>query len=276
MKPSPTSSSARPGERRRAADWQPPARSLPRAAELTLDPAKQARRALGAAEAKQLAGAPQEALSLLAAAADGPLEEVDRAMLQRLHGQIALDLRRAADAVPLLLDAARRLEIPDPRLARETYLEALRAASVAGRLGGGVLAAAKAARKAPPAAGAPDGIDLLLDGLAARFTDGYAASARRSQAGARGRSRRSADVPGETCAGRGSLVASPLTCSMTTPGTRSPPGTYRSPGIPVRLRCFRWRSTIARCSAASRVSWGLPRRCWTRRTRSPRRREQQR
>ena len=150
---------------------------LARAAELTLDPAKQARRALGAAEAKQLAGAPQEALSLLATAADGPLEEFDRAMLQRLHGQIALDLRRAADAVPLLLDAARRLEKSDPRLARETYLEALRAASVAGRLGGGVVAAAKAARKAPPAAGAPDGIDLLLDGLAARFTDGYAASA---------------------------------------------------------------------------------------------------
>ena len=150
---------------------------LARAAELTLDPAKQARRALEAAEAKQLAGAPQDALSLLAAASDGPLEEVDRAMLQRLHGQIALDLRRAADAVPLLLDAARRLESPDPHLARETYLEALRAASVAGRLGGGVVAAAKAARKARSAARAADGIDLLLDGLAARFTDGYAASA---------------------------------------------------------------------------------------------------
>src|SRR6201993_1847412 len=65
---------------------------LARAAELTLDPAKQARRALEGAEAKQLAGAPQEALSLLAMAADGPVEEFDRAMLQRLHGQIHLDL----------------------------------------------------------------------------------------------------------------------------------------------------------------------------------------
>ena len=70
-------------------------------------------------------------------------------MLQRLHGQIALDLRRAGDAVPLLLDAARRLEPLDRRLMRETYLEALRAASVAGRLGGGMVAAAKAARSAP-------------------------------------------------------------------------------------------------------------------------------
>ena len=149
---------------------------LQRAAELTLDPAKQAQRALKAAEAKQLAGAPQEALSLLATAADGPLEELDRAVLQRLHGQIALDLRRAADAVPLLLDATRRLQSRDPRLARETCLEALRAASVAGRLGSGVVAAAKSARRTPPSE-CPDATGLLLDGLAARFTDGYAASA---------------------------------------------------------------------------------------------------
>jgi DNA-binding CsgD family transcriptional regulator len=150
---------------------------LQRAAALTLDPAKRARRALSAAEAKQLAGAPQEALTLLSSAADGPLGELDRAMLQRLHGQIALDLRRAADAVPLLLDAARRLTALDPDLARRTYLEALRAASVAGRLGSGTLAAAKAARNAPPPAGPPGSSDLLLDGLAIRFTDGYAPSA---------------------------------------------------------------------------------------------------
>jgi DNA-binding CsgD family transcriptional regulator len=150
---------------------------LQRAAALTLDPGARARRALEAAGAKQLAGAPEEALTLLSAAADGPLDEFDRAMLQRLHGQSALDLRRAGVAVPLLLDAASRLEPLDPALARETYVEALRAASVAGRLGGGMLVAATAARSAPPPPGAPRGIDLLLDGLAVRFTDGYAASA---------------------------------------------------------------------------------------------------
>jgi DNA-binding CsgD family transcriptional regulator len=150
---------------------------LQRAAALTVDPGRRSRRALEAAGAKQLAGAPQEALTLLSTAADGPLDELDRAMLGRLHGQIALDLRRGGDAVPLLLDAARRLESLDPGLARETYLEALRAAHVAGRLGGGMLAAAKAARNAPPPAGSPTAIDLLLDGLAVRFTDGYAASA---------------------------------------------------------------------------------------------------
>jgi DNA-binding CsgD family transcriptional regulator len=150
---------------------------LQRAAALTLDPGARARRSLAAAAAKQLAGAPEEALTLLSAAADGPLDEFDRAMLQRLHGQSALDLRRARVAVPLLLDAAGRLEPLDPGLARETYVEALRAASVAGRLGGGMLAAATAARNAPPGPGAARGIDLLLDGLAIRFTDGYAASA---------------------------------------------------------------------------------------------------
>ena len=98
-------------------------------------------------------------------------------MLQRLHGQIDLDLRKAGDAVPLLLDAASRLKSLDPGRARETYVEALRAASVGGRLGGDMQAAAKAARDAPPPPGTPRAIDLLLDGLAIRFTDGYVASA---------------------------------------------------------------------------------------------------
>jgi DNA-binding CsgD family transcriptional regulator len=150
---------------------------LERAATLTPKPDRRAQRALVAAGAKQLAGAPQAALALLTTAAAGPLEQLDRAMLERLKGQIALDLRRGGDAVPLLLDAARRLGSLDPNLSRETYLEALRAASIGGRLGGGVLGAAEAARNAPTPPGAPRAIDVLLDGLAVRFTDGYAASA---------------------------------------------------------------------------------------------------
>jgi DNA-binding CsgD family transcriptional regulator len=150
---------------------------LERAAALTPEPGRRARRALKAAGAEQLAGAPEAALTLLATAATGPLDELERGELQRLRGQIALDLRRGGEAIPLLLDAARRLESLDPGLARETYLEALRAASIGGRLGSGVVAAAQAARTAPPPAGAPRPVDLLLDGLAVRFTNGYAASA---------------------------------------------------------------------------------------------------
>ncbi len=150
---------------------------LERAAALTPDPGRRARRALYAARAKHLAGAPHEALTLLAAADAGPLGDFDRAMLQRLRGQIALDARRGGDAVPLLIEAARQLGPLDPALARETHLEALRAASIAGRLGVGARAAAEAARRAPSPQGPPRAVDLLLEGLAVRFTDGYAASA---------------------------------------------------------------------------------------------------
>jgi len=51
---------------------------LQRAAALTADPARRARRALEAAAAKQLAGEPQSALTLLATADAGPLDERER------------------------------------------------------------------------------------------------------------------------------------------------------------------------------------------------------
>jgi DNA-binding CsgD family transcriptional regulator len=114
----------------------------------------------------------------LLGAVDGELDELESAKAQRLRGQIALDLRRGGEAVPFLLDAASRLESVEPALARETYLAALRAASISGRLGGQtLLRVAEAARNAPAPAGAWRPVDLLLFGLAVRFTDGYAASA---------------------------------------------------------------------------------------------------
>ena len=86
-------------------------------------------------------------------------------------------VRRGREATQLLLEAARQLEPLDVRLARETYLEALFAAMFAGPLagGGGVREAAEAARAAPVAPHPPHPADLLLDGLAIRFTEGYAA-----------------------------------------------------------------------------------------------------
>src|SRR5262249_35683506 len=80
-------------------------------------------------------------------------------------------------AASALLDAAQRLEPLDAGLAREVYLEAMFVASSAGRLGGGVLAPAGAAGAAPPPAEPRDTSDLLVDGLAVFFTDGYAAGA---------------------------------------------------------------------------------------------------
>jgi DNA-binding CsgD family transcriptional regulator len=150
---------------------------LARAAELTPEPQRRGARALAAAQAKFDAGAPDAAYELLAAAELGPLDELQRARLARLRAQIVFARRRGSDAPPLLLDAAKRLHQLDGGLARETYLEALGAAIFAGRLGGhrGVREAAEAARTAPPAPQPPRPTDLLLDGLATRFTDGYVA-----------------------------------------------------------------------------------------------------
>ena len=150
---------------------------LERAAALTPDPAHRARRELTAAQTKHEAGATTAALKLLAAAEAGPLDELQHARLERLRAQLAFAVSRGSDAPPLLLAAAKRLEPLNGELARETYLEALAAAIFAGRLGGGrgVREMAEAARAAPPAPQPARTIDLLLDGLASRFTDGYAA-----------------------------------------------------------------------------------------------------
>jgi DNA-binding CsgD family transcriptional regulator len=150
---------------------------LARAAELTPDVAGRGRRALAAAQAKFDAAASDAALELLATAELAPLDELQRARLERLRAEIAFARTRGADAPALLLAAARRLEPLDAALARETHLEAIAAALYAGRLGDGpdVHEAAEAARAAPPAPQPPRAIDLLLDGLATRFTEGYRA-----------------------------------------------------------------------------------------------------
>jgi DNA-binding CsgD family transcriptional regulator len=150
---------------------------LERAAELTPDPAKRGTRALAAAQTKLDAGAPEAAEALLATAELAPLDELQRARLERLRAEIAFARTRGRDAPALLLNAARRLEPLDAAMARETHLEAMAAAMYAGRLGGtpGVREAAEAAQAAPPAPQPPGAVDLLLDGLATRFTEGYAA-----------------------------------------------------------------------------------------------------
>ncbi|HEV3054923.1 MAG TPA: AAA family ATPase [Solirubrobacteraceae bacterium] len=149
-----------------------------RAVELTPDPKRRAQRALLAAKGKHQAGADEAALRLLAVAQAGPLDELDQARAQLLHAQVAFAMTRGADAPPLLLEAARRLEPLDPTLARETYLEAFAAALSADRLVRGgdareVAAAVLAADWAP----STRACDLLLDGLALLTHEGYVAAA---------------------------------------------------------------------------------------------------
>jgi DNA-binding CsgD family transcriptional regulator len=153
---------------------------LETAAALTPDPARRAQRSLAAAEAKATAGAFEAALSLLAAAEAGPLDEAERARIDLLRAQISYNSSHGNQALPLLLAAARRLEPLDRSLARGTYLDALSAALFAGRLasgsGSGMRQVAEAVRQAPPPQ-APTKGDLLLEGMAVLFTDGYTASA---------------------------------------------------------------------------------------------------
>jgi DNA-binding CsgD family transcriptional regulator len=148
-----------------------------RAAELTPDPARRARRALAAAHAKHWAGAPDAALRLLAMAQAGPLDELGRARAERLRARMAAGSGQGRDAPALLLASARRLEPLHPRLARKTYRDAFYAALTAGRLaaGGEMLEIARAVRAGPPASQPPPAHDLLLDGLAGLATEGHAA-----------------------------------------------------------------------------------------------------
>jgi DNA-binding CsgD family transcriptional regulator len=148
---------------------------LKRATELTPDAANRGRRALAAARSVIDAGAADSAAKLLAIAKECPLDDVQRARLERLRAESSFTLTRGDRSGPLLLlQAAQRLEGLDANLARETYLEALHAARVTGSAD--LDAIARAAGQAPPAA--PERpCDLLLDGLAHWYSDSTATGA---------------------------------------------------------------------------------------------------
>ena len=152
---------------------------LERASMLSPGPARRARRLLAAARAKRAAGALDAALGLLVTLEAGPLDALSAAEVEHLRGLIALVQRGPSEAARLLLRAARRLEPLDAGLARDTHLEALWAAIWAGDLGspGGVVAAAEAARAAAPGPEPTRAVDVLLEALALRLTQGYAAAA---------------------------------------------------------------------------------------------------
>ena len=151
---------------------------LERAAALTPDPTRRAQRLLAAAAAKRDVGDLEGALELLMAIDASGLDELERARVDLLQAEIALEQRRSGDAGRLFLSAARRLEPLDPELARETYLEALGGVMANDvEVAGGVPTIAAAARAAPSGALPPRSVDVLLDAFAIRFTDGYAAAA---------------------------------------------------------------------------------------------------
>ena len=152
---------------------------LQRAVALTVDPAKRGERALAAAQASLEAGAFDAALSLVATAEAGPLDEFQLARIDLLRGHVAFASGLGSEAPPLLLKAAKRLEPFDLALARETYLAAWVAAVFAGYLArtGDLLKICRAIQALPPPLEPPGPLDLLLDGLAVLITDGRATAA---------------------------------------------------------------------------------------------------
>ena len=150
---------------------------LERAVALSADPARRIERALAAVGASLNAGLFEPARRLLSVAQAGPLDDFGRARLELLQGMAAYAERGGSDARPLLLRAAQALEPLDPRLARETYLDAWVAALFAGQLatGGDLYDVSREARRALSAEPRRPS-DLLLDGFALLLTDGRAAA----------------------------------------------------------------------------------------------------
>ena len=159
---------------------------LERSVALTADPARQADRALAAAQISLRAGGFGNALDLLAAAEAGPLDAFASARADLLRGRVVFASGRTGDASTALLKAARRLEPFDLNLARETYLAAWGAAILtAGGPGSGdgpgggdvLLEICRSVRALPPPPDGPRPLDLTLEGLALLITDGHAAAA---------------------------------------------------------------------------------------------------
>jgi DNA-binding CsgD family transcriptional regulator len=149
---------------------------LERAAALTPDPVRRARRALAAAQTKYEAGALEDALALLATAETDGVDDLQRARVHLLRAQIAFAVQRGGDAPALLLAAARELEVVDADRSRATYLEALEAARFADRLARGAdfVQVSKAVLAGPAPHRPLRPIDLLLQGMATVPIDGHA------------------------------------------------------------------------------------------------------
>ncbi len=151
---------------------------LERAAMLTPGPGRRAQRLLAAARAMCDAGALDAALGLLVVLEAESLDRLQAGEVEQLRGQIALDQWRGGDAARLLLGGARRLEPVDAALARAAHLDTLAATVWINDMSHPVVReAAGAARTAPPGPNPPRAVDVVLDAVALRLTEGYAAAA---------------------------------------------------------------------------------------------------
>jgi DNA-binding CsgD family transcriptional regulator len=162
---------------RRAQDrggWAAHAAFMRRSVALTRDPIRRSERALAGAYASMYTGAFEVALTLLATADAGPLDEFGRVRVRLLRAEAMYGLNRGNDATSQLLDAAEAMEPLDPPLARDAYLNAWSSALFAGRLAvtGDLRDVSLVVRAAGPAVEPVRPSDRLLDGLALLITEG--------------------------------------------------------------------------------------------------------
>jgi DNA-binding CsgD family transcriptional regulator len=150
---------------------------LQRSVGLTAEPGRRADRARAAALANLDAGAFDTARGLLAQAEADSVNDFQRAQVEQLRAQVEWASVAGREAPVLLHRAAKRLETLDVGLARETYLLAWVASTVAGPLagqGGLLLEVSRSARAGPQITPTPRPCDLLLDGLTLMVTHGRA------------------------------------------------------------------------------------------------------
>lgn len=140
------------------------------AALCTATPTVRAERAIEAADLCHTAGATERAIQLVGTAELAPLDDGQAARLDRIRARIEFDTTRGPAAIAGLMRSAEALEQPEPRLAQETYLEAMAAAIFTGR--GDVIETALARL----ADHQPRSTSRLLDGVAQRSIGGYAAA----------------------------------------------------------------------------------------------------
>jgi DNA-binding CsgD family transcriptional regulator len=148
-----------------------------RAAELTADPGRRARRALTAAEMNHQAGASGVARRLLAIAQAGPLDDADSARAQLLRARLAARSERGSGTSLLLVRAAQRLTTDQSVLASQAYSEALDAVLTAGRLGSRDAVDVALSVRSASWPRLPDGAGLLLEGAAILASEGHAQAA---------------------------------------------------------------------------------------------------
>jgi hypothetical protein len=156
-----------------------------------------------------------------------PLDELQRARVERLGAQIVFARNRGRDAPAPLLQAAKRLDRQDAAMARETYLEAFASAMFGGRLGTGPdeREIAEAARRSStvPDPGPPMPSSTRWSPASPRATP---PPSRRSRA------RCGHSTATRTSAGCGWRAGCPRTCETTSSGTWSRPASSGSRGTP--------------------------------------------